>query len=299
MAQANFDKQLEKMKSADGFIAALDQSGGSTPKALAAYGVAEDQYNGEDEMFDAVHAMRTRIITSPSFDSNRIVGAILFEQTMDRQIEGKGTADFLWEDKGVVPFVKVDKGLAPLENGVQLMKPMPELDELLDRAVESNVFGTKMRSRIESYNEEGIDAIVAQQFEVGRQIADKHLVPILEPEVDINAEDKDKIEQYMLEQFNKHLAEWPAGVPLMFKITIPTTANLYADLMKHDDVVRVVALSGGYSRDHANELLAQNEGLIASFSRAFADGLTYQQTAEEFDATMKESVDAIYEASAK
>lgn len=299
MAQEHFAKQLEQMKNVKGFIAALDQSGGSTPKALASYGVAEDTYNGEDEMFDAVHEMRTRIIKSPSFDANYIIGAILFEQTMDRKIDGQYTSDYLWNEKNVVPFVKVDKGLADLENGAQLMKPMPELDALLDRAVERNVFGTKMRSRIESYDEKGIADIVAQQFEVGKQIADKHLVPILEPEVDINAEDKAKIEAKMLEEINKHMENWPTGVPVMFKLTIPTEANLYKDLMAHEDVVRVVALSGGYSRDHANELLALNEGLIGSFSRAFSQGLTFQQTAEEFDATMAESVKSIAEASSK
>lgn len=290
-------KQLERMKTGKGFIAALDQSGGSTPRALKAYGIAEDRYNGEDEMFDMVHAMRTRIIKSPSFTADKILGAILFEQTMDREIDGKKTGDFLWEEKGIVPFIKVDKGLAEEADGVQLMKPMPGLADLLERSVKRNMFGTKMRSVIHENNAKGIKAIIDQQFEVGLQIAKAGLVPILEPEVSIKSATKAEAEETMLVEINKHLENWPKEYPLMFKVTIPSKAGLYSDLMKHPNVVRVVALSGGYSRQEANEKLAKNKGLIASFSRALAEGLSDQQSDSEFDATMAESVDEIYQAS--
>ena len=292
-------EMLDRMTNGKGFIAALDQSGGSTPKALAAYGISEDQYSTEEEMFDLVHEMRTRIITSPSFTSEKVLGAILFEQTMDRDIEGKETPTYLW-DKGVIPFVKIDKGLADLENGVQLMKPNPGLDELLARAKSKGVFGTKERSFIKEYNEEGIAEAVKQQFEVGKQVAAHGLVPMLEPEVSIQAEDKAKIEEFMLQEIYKNLENnWEAGTPIMFKLTIPTKVNLYKELTQKPDVVRVVCLSGGYDADTANEKLAQNEGLIASFSRTFAAGLTADQTDEEFNAHMAETIEGIYEASIK
>lgn len=292
-------EMLDRMTNGKGFIAALDQSGGSTPKALAAYGISEDQYSTEEEMFDLVHAMRTRIITSPSFTSEKVLGAILFEQTMDRDIEGKETPTYLW-DKGVVPFVKIDKGLADLENGVQLMKPNPGLDELLARAKSKGVFGTKERSFIKEYNEEGIAEAVKQQFEIGKQVAAHGLVPMLEPEVSIHAEDKAKIEEFMLKEIYKNLENnWEAGTPIMFKLTIPTEVNLYKELTQKPDVVRVVCLSGGYDAETANEKLAQNEGLIASFSRTFAAGLTADQTDEEFNAHMAKTIEGIYEASIK
>lgn len=300
MSQERFKEQLDRMTNDKGFIAALDQSGGSTPGALEAYGVGRDEYDTEDEMFDLVHQMRTRIITSPSFDSDYIIGAILFEQTMDREIEGKKSSLYLWEDKHVVPFLKVDKGKEDKENGVQLMKPIPGLDETLDRAKSLGVFGTKMRSVIYEYNEKGIADIIKQQFDYGRQIAAKGLVPILEPEVDIHSENKAKIESFMLEQVYKNLEDnWDDETPIMFKFTIPTEPNLYKDLIARDNVVRVVALSGGYSLDKAAELLAQNEGLIASFSRAFAQNLNVDQTEEEFDKAMAETSKIIYEASIK
>ena len=292
-------KQLEQMKNGKGFIAALDQSGGSTPKALANYGVPEDAYNSEDEMFDMVHEMRTRIVTSPVFDGERILGAILFENTMDRTIEGMDTADYLWEKKGVIPFLKVDKGLADPENGVQLMKPIPGLDNLLDRAVKKNIFGTKMRSVIKEYNEEGIRDIVKQQFDIGKQIAAKGLVPIIEPEVDIHAEDKAKIEKFMAEEIKKQIEALPEDTKIMLKLTIPTEANLYKPLMDYPQMVRIVALSGGYTREDANEKLAENEGMIASFSRALTEGLTAQQSDEEFNADLDKAIQSIYEASIK
>ena len=271
-------EQVKRMKEGKGFIAALDQSGGSTPKALAAYGVSEDTYSSEEEMFDLVHQMRTRIIKSPAFKSDRIIGAILFEQTMDRDIDGKKTPDYLWEDKGVVPFLKVDKGLADLENGVQLMKPMPELDSLLKRANERHIFGTKMRSVIKELNEEGIKAIVEQQFEVGKQILAADLMPILEPEVDIHSDKKEEIEEIMTKEIMDGLDKLPEGGQVMLKLTIPTKANAYSELIAHPKVLRVVALSGGYSREDSNKLLAENEGLIASFSRALSEGLKFYLT---------------------
>lgn len=287
-------KQFDQMKNNPGFIAALDQSGGSTPKALKAYGIAEDRYDNEDEMFTLVHQMRTRIITNPAFDK-RILGAILFEQTMDREIEGKKTGDYLWDVKGVVPFLKVDKGLAEEEDGVQLMKPIPGLDDLLKRAVERHIFGTKMRSVIKKADQKAIAKVVDQQFEIGAKIASYGLVPIIEPEVDIHIADKAEAEQILHDELEKHLNAFDK--PVMLKLSIPTKADLYADLMKHENVVRVVALSGGYSREEANELLKKNHGLIASFSRALAEGLFDSQSDEEFTKTLEASVKGIYEAS--
>ena len=289
--------QAKRMSEGKGFIAALDQSGGSTPKALAAYGVYEDKYSNEEEMFDLVHQMRTRIIKSPAFSQDRILGAILFEQTMDRDIDGKKTADFLWENKGVVPFLKVDKGLADLNNGVQLMKPMPELDALLARANERHIFGTKMRSVIKELNEEGIKAIVEQQFAVGRQILAAGLMPIIEPEVDIHSEQKAEIEELLKKEILAQLDKLPEGQQIMLKLTIPDVANTYAELIAHPKVMRVVALSGGYSREESNRKLAENHGLIASFSRALSEGLSADQTDEEFNAMLQATNDGIYEAS--
>lgn len=290
-------KQFDKMKNNKGFIAALDQSGGSTPKALAAYGVAEDSYKGEAEMFDLVHQMRTRIITSPAFDPDQILGAILFEQTMDSKIDGKYTADYLADEKNIVPFLKVDKGLADEENGVQVMKPMPELDSLLKRANERHIFGTKMRSVIKEPNTEGIKAVVDQQFEVGKQIIAAGLVPIIEPEVDINSPEKEKCEDMLKAEILKQLDNLEKGQDVMLKLTIPTKTNLYKELIDHPMVVRVVALSGGYSTDVANEKLKANDGLIASFSRALSQDLNANQTDEEFNTELKKAVDSIYEAS--
>ncbi len=290
-------EQAQRMTNGKGFIAALDQSGGSTPKALAAYGIAADSYQGEDEMFNLVHQMRTRIITSPAFDKQHILAAILFEQTMDREIEGKKTGDYLWDVKGIVPFLKVDKGLAAEENGVQLMKPMPGLDDLLKRAVERHIFGTKMRSVIKKASREGIKAIVDQQFEIGEKISKAGLVPIIEPEVDIHIADKAEAEAILKEEILKHLEK--VEKPVMLKLSIPSKDNFYEELIRHPKVMRVVALSGGYSRDEANELLARNHGLIASFSRALAEGLSAQQSDAEFNAMMKDSVDKIYAASIK
>ena len=290
-------EQLNRMQHDKGFIAALDQSGGSTPKALKAYGIDESAYHGDDEMFTRVHEMRTRIIKSPSFDKNEILAAILFENTMDRKIDGLFTADFLWDKKGIVPILKVDKGLAEEKDGVQLMKPIPDLDKLLDRANERHIFGTKMRSVIKEANEAGIRAIIDQQFEVGMQIVRKGLVPILEPEVDIHCPDKAKAETIMLGAIKEHLAKLPADAKIMFKVTIPTVDNLYEGIMKDPHVVRVVALSGGYSQDDANEKLARNHGLIASFSRALAQDLRVSQSDAEFDAVLKKAVDSIYKAS--
>lgn len=290
-------EQFLRMKQDHGFIAALDQSGGSTPKALKAYGVDESTYNNEDEMFDRVHEMRTRIITSPSFSGERILGAILFEKTMDNSIDGISTAEFLWSKKRVVPFLKVDKGLADLQDGVQVMKPMPDLDQLLDRAVQKGIFGTKMRSVIKSYDEVGIQRIVDQQFEVAKQIIAKGLVPIIEPEVDIHSADKAKIEQRLLKAIQVQLDNLSSDQYVMLKLTIPTEANLYRSLIEHPQVVRAVALSGGYSREEANRLLALNNGLIASFSRALAEGLSAQQSESEFDQMMADSIEGIYQAS--
>ncbi|MCG1010658.1 fructose bisphosphate aldolase [Salinicoccus sp. ID82-1] len=289
-------EQFDKVKNGKGFIAALDQSGGSTPKALLGYGVQEDAYSNEDEMFTLVHEMRTRIITSPSFNADQILGAILFEQTMDREIEGKYTAEYL-ADKGIVPFLKVDKGLADEKDGVQLMKPMPDLDQLLERANERGIFGTKMRSNILEPNEQGIREVVDQQFEVALQILNAGLVPIIEPEVNVYSENKEQSEKILREEIEKHLDQLEADQQVMLKLSIPTNANEYKSLIEHPRVVRVVALSGGYSRDEANEKLKKNEGLIASFSRALAAELNVNQSDEEFDKKLKEAVDTIYDAS--
>ena len=290
-------EQLNRMHFASGFIAALDQSGGSTPKALRLYGIEEDQYEGEEAMFDLIHQMRTRIITSPAFTSEHILAAILFEMTMDRQIEGQYTADYLWEKKGILPILKVDKGLAPLENGVQLMKPIPNLKELLERAQDRHIFGTKMLSVIKEANPAGIHAIVAQQFRIGLEIAKAGFVPILEPEVDITIADKEKCELLLKAEIQQQLAKLTEDVRLMFKLSIPTVDGFYSDLMEDPHVVRVVALSGGYSRKEANEKLARNPGLIASFSRALTEGLKAQQTDEEFNTLLKSSIQSIYDAS--
>jgi fructose-bisphosphate aldolase class I len=290
-------KQLEMMRNNKGFIAALDQSGGSTPKALRLYGVAEDSYSTQDEMFDLVHEMRTRIIKSPGFTSDRILAAILFEQTMDRTIDGVYTGDYLWEKKGVIPILKIDKGLAAEENGVQLMKPITGLNELLDRALERKMFGTKMRSVIKEYNPEGIKANIDQQFEIGKEVVAKGLVPILEPEVDIKAEDKGKIEDLLVKEVLKHLDALKPNQKVMFKFTIPTKPNLFKDIIAHPNTVRVVALSGGYTREEANRLLAENHNLIASFSRALTEGLKVDMTDDAFDKFLKESIDSIYQAS--
>lgn len=289
-------EQFNRMKNDDGFIAALDQSGGSTPKALKAYGVDEDQYSSEEEMFDLVHEMRSRIITSPSFNKERILGAILFEQTMDREIEGKYTGEYL-AGKGIVPFVKVDKGLADEENGAQVMKPMPDLDDLLRRAVERGMFGTKMRSNILEANESGIKAVVDQQFEVGKRIIQSGLVPIIEPEVSIHADDKEEIERILKDEIMNHLNELNEDEHVMLKLTIPTKANFYKELIDHPQVVRVVALSGGYTRRQANDKLKENEGLIASFSRALASDLKADLSDDEFNTSLNDAVEDIFDAS--
>jgi fructose-bisphosphate aldolase class I len=294
---SNFERQKAKFRNQPGFIAALDQSGGSTPKALKLYGIPESGYSSEAQMMDLVHAMRTRIITSPAFNGDRVLAAILFENTMDRQIEGRDTADYLWNVKRVVPILKVDKGLDAEANGVQLMKPMPDLDKLLARAKAKGIFGTKMRSVIKQANPAGIKAIVDQQFEIGQKIVAAGLVPIIEPEVDIHCPDKAAAEALLHDAIKAKLDQLPEGQLVMLKLTIPTKDNLYADLIAHPRVLKVVALSGGYSRHEANERLARQKGMIASFSRALTEGLTAQQSASEFDAALDESIDSIYQAS--
>ena len=295
MDSQTYSVMRDKMRDGHGFIAALDQSGGSTPKALKLYGIGEDAYSNEDEMFDLIHEMRTRIITSPSFTGDRVIGTILFEQTMDREIEGQGSADYLWKVKNVVPFLKIDKGLADEADGVQVMKPMPGLDQLLVRGRDKNVFGTKERSVIKLANEGGIESVVAQQFEVGRQVLGAGLMPILEPEVDINSPDKQKCEELLKASILRHLEDLDEAV--MFKLTLPSQDGFYTDLVKHPKVLRVVALSGGYSRDDANAKLARNPGVIASFSRALTEGLTAQQSDAEFDELLDSAIKSIYEAS--
>ena len=292
-------QQYEKVKSAKGFIAALDQSGGSTPKALGLYGIKPDAYTGEQQMFDLIHAMRTRIVTSPAFNGDRILGAILFEQTMDRDVEGRGTADYLWSVKNVVPFLKVDKGLADEANGVQVMKAMPGLDALLSRAKGKGVFGTKMRSVIKHANAAGIEEVVQQQFAIGKQILAAGLMPIIEPEVDIHATDKQGAERLLKASITKELDALPAGQQVMLKLTIPSVDDFYADLVKHPKVLRVVALSGGYSREEANTLLSRNHGVIASFSRALTEGLTAQQSDQAFNEALGAAIGSIYAASIK
>ena len=291
-------EQLAKVSSQAGFIAALDQSGGSTPKALRLYGVEESEYSGDDEMFDKVHEMRTRIITSPSFGGDRILGAILFEMTMDREIQGKPTAEFLWSEKQVIPFLKVDKGLADEADGVQVMKPMPGLDALLDRATSKGIFGTKMRSVIKSANEAGVKAVVDQQFEIGKRIIAAGMVPIIEPEVDINSSTKAEAEALLRSNLMEHITALGPDEKVMLKLTLPEEANFYAECIAHPNVVRVVALSGDYSRDEANRRLAENNGMVASFSRALSEGLAAQQSDEEFNATLDSSIAAICSASA-
>jgi fructose-bisphosphate aldolase class I len=291
--------QLAQMKNGKGFIAALDQSGGSTPKALSLYGVQPESYSGEAAMFDLVHQMRSRIIKSPSFTSERVIGVILFEMTMDRQIDGLGSAEFLWQKKNIVPFLKVDNGLAEEKDGAQVMKPIPELDARLTSALSHGVFGTKMRSVIKHANAAGVNAVVDQQFEIGKVICAKGLVPIIEPEVDIKCPDKAAAEDLLLAALIKQLDKLSDDQNVMLKLTLPEKAGLYTPLTKHPRVVRVVALSGGYSRDHANEVLAKNPNVIASFSRALSEGLTAQQSDAQFDATLNTAIQAIYEASIK
>ena len=290
-------KQATQMRSAPGFVAALDQSGGSTPKALKLYGVPEDAYSSEAEMYDLIHQMRSRIARAPAFTGKKVIGAILFEKTMDRDIGGKPSADYLWEDRGVVPFLKVDKGLADASDGVKLMKPIGGLDALLDRAVAKNIFGTKMRSVIDAANKAGIAANVAQQFEIGKAILAKGLMPILEPEVTISISDKAEAEDILLAEITRQLDALPDGQEVMLKLTLPTKANLYKPLVDHPKVMRVVALSGGYSRAEANEKLAQNTGVIASFSRALTEGLSADQSDEAFNAMIAATIDSIYQAS--
>jgi fructose-bisphosphate aldolase class I len=291
------EQQLQKMKSHPGFIAALDQSGGSTPKALALYGIKEGAWSNEDEMFAIVHEMRTRMITSHAFNGERIIGAILFENTMDRDINGQPTANYLWNVKGVVPFLKVDKGLDAEKDGVQLMKPMPALAELLEKAKSKRIFGTKMRSVIKQANEAGIKEIVNQQFELAAQIIAAGLMPIVEPEVDIHCPEKAKAEGLLKAAILEKLNELPQGQMVMLKLTLPEQDNLYADFVKHPKVLRVVALSGGYSREEANNRLRRNHGVVASFSRALAEGLSAQQSAAEFNATLDKSIQSIFQAS--
>ncbi|MDI4646960.1 fructose bisphosphate aldolase [Cohnella hashimotonis] len=292
-------EQLERIRTGKGFVAALDQSGGSTPKALLQYGVPENSYSGEEAMYAVVHEMRTRIIKSPAFDSQHILGAILFENTMDREIDGLLTADYLWEKKGIVPFLKVDKGLAELADGVQLLKPIDGLDALLARAVERRIFGTKMRSLIKEANPAGIRQVVEQQFAIGKQIAAAGLVPIIEPEVDIASADKAESEKLLKAELLSQLAALEPDVKVMLKLSIPTEDNFYAELIEEPHVLRVVALSGGYSQAEANERLARNNGLIASFSRALSEGLSAGQSDEAFNERLSESVRNIYEASIK
>ncbi len=290
-------EQLKQVTTGQGFIAALDQSGGSTPKALKLYGVEESAYKGDAEMFDMVHAMRSRIVTSPAFDGKRVIGAILFEATMDRQIDGVDAATYLWEKKHVVPFLKVDKGLNDEADGVQTMKAMPELDALLKRAVAKGIFGTKMRSVVNSANEKGIAAVLDQQFAVGQQILAAGLMPILEPEVSIGAADKKEAEALLKAGFLQRLDALPEGSKVMLKLTLPTVEGFFDELVAHKNVVRVVALSGGYPRDQANVHLSKNKGVIASFSRALTEGLSAQQSDAEFDAALDKAVESIYQAS--
>jgi len=290
-------QQFDKMRTGRGFIAALDQSGGSTPKALKLYGIPEDSWSGDDEMFDLIHDMRARIIKSPAFNGDRILGAILFEQTMDRQIDDLDTGDYLWSKKNIVPFLKIDKGLDAEADGVQLMKPMPGLDELLERGVAKNMFGTKERSVIKLANPKGIQAIADQQFDIGAQVLRHGLVPILEPEIDIHSPEKAEAEELLKQALLSGLERVPDGQQLMFKLTLPETDGFYTELVGHPKVLRVVALSGGYSREEANARLSRNPGVVASFSRALTEGLTAEQSDEEFDAALDASVSSIFAAS--
>ncbi|MGI9336219.1 MAG: fructose bisphosphate aldolase [Gammaproteobacteria bacterium] len=290
-------QQRDKVKDGKGFVAALDQSGGSTPKALALYGVSENEYSGEEEMFDAIHAMRTRIVTSPRFNGDRIIGDILFEKTMDRDIEDAPSPSYLWDTKGVVPFLKVDKGLADEADGAQIMKPMPGLDELLARAKAKSVFGTKMRSVIKLANPAGVGAVVDQQFEVGRQIVATGLVPIIEPEVDIHSPEKAQAEALLKTAIMAHLDKLGNGELVMLKLTLPESDNFYAECIAHPNILRVVALSGGYSREEANARLSRNKGMVASFSRALTEGLSAQQSDQQFNTALDQSIETIYRAS--
>jgi len=294
---STFDDQLQKAKTAKGFIAALDQSGGSTPKALALYGIPEDAWSGDDEMFRLVHEMRTRVATSPAFNGDRILGAILFENTVDRDIQGKPSARYLWQDKNVVPFLKVDKGLAAEENGVQVMKPIPSLADQLAKANANEMFGTKMRSVIKQADPDGIAAVLRQQFEIGREIVAAGLVPIIEPEVDIHCPEKAKAEDLLVAGILDQLNALSPDQKVMLKLTLPEQDNLFADCIDHPNVVRVVALSGGYSREEATTRLARNHRMIASFSRALAEGLSAQQSDEEFNAMLDRSIQSIFDAS--
>jgi fructose-bisphosphate aldolase class I len=293
----SIQEMTAKIGEGQGFIAALDQSGGSTPKALKLYGIEENEYSGEEQMFDLIHEMRSRIMTSPAFTGEKVIGAILFEMTMDRMVEGKPTPSYLWDVKGVVPFLKIDKGLEAEENGVQLMKPMPGLDDLLARAFKLGVFGTKERSVINAANPEGIKAVVDQQFAVGDQVIAAGLMPILEPEVTITIADKAEAEAILREEILKHLDAMPEDKQVMLKLSLPTEANFYKPLVDHPRVLKVVALSGGYARDEANDILSKNTGMIASFSRALSEGLSAKQSDEEFNATLAVAVDGIYKAS--
>jgi fructose-bisphosphate aldolase class I len=291
------DEQLQKMREGDGFIAALDQSGGSTPKALKLYGISEDSYSGDDQMFDLIHEMRARIIKSAAFNGDRILGAILFEKTMDRKIDDLDTGDYLWSRKNIVPFLKIDKGLEAEADGVQLMKPMPGLDDLLERGVAKHMFGTKERSVIKLANPAGIQAIADQQFEVGRQVLGHGLIPILEPEIDIHSPEKAEAEELLKAALISGLEQVPDGQQLMFKLTLPETDGFYQELVDHPKVLRVVALSGGYSREEANARLSRNPGVVASFSRALTEGLTAQQSDEDFDTLLDDAVSSIFAAS--
>ena len=297
MASQAQQAMLDKLKTQTGFIAALDQSGGSTPKALRLYGIEESEYTSDEEMFNLVHEMRTRIITSTPFSGERVLGAILFENTLDREIEGMSSAHYLWQKKRVIPFLKVDKGLAEESNGVQVMKPMPGLDALLAKAVAQDVFGTKMRSVVKLANHQGIKDVVAQQFEVGKQILAAGLVPIIEPEVDIHSPQKAEAEALLKLEILTQLNLLNEGQEVMLKLTLPTEANFYKELVDHPRVLKVVALSGGYSREEANAKLAENQGMIASFSRALTEGVSAQQTQEEFEATLDTAIEGIYQAS--
>lgn len=294
MTNAAMAKQMSEQ---DGFIAALDQSGGSTPKALKLYGVPEDAYSNDAEMYALIHAMRARIIKSPAFTSEKVIGAILFERTMDGEIDGVPTADYLWDKRGIVPFLKVDKGVETEQNGVQMMKPMDGLDALLERAGKKNIFGTKMRSVINAANKDGIEAIIAQQFEIGNQVLAHNLMPILEPEINIKIADKAEAEDLLLASVQRHLSNVPAGKQIMLKLSLPTKPNQYKALVDDPRVMRVVALSGGYSRQEANSLLSKNDGVIASFSRALTEGLSQSQTDAEFDAMLADGINTIFEAS--
>ena len=293
----SFDQQLEIVKNREGFIAALDQSGGSTPKALKAYGIEESEYNDDIEMFDRIHEMRTRIITSQSFSGTRILGAILFENTMDRSIDGMGSADYLWNVKGVVPFLKVDKGLADERQGVQLMKPIDGLGSLLDKALGNRIFGTKMRSVIKSADEDGINAVVDQQFEIGSEILQAGLMPIIEPEVDIHSPEKSACEGLMRDAILRNLELLSEGETVMLKLTLPEEDNFYSGLVESEKILRVVALSGGYSREEANARMSRNSGVVASFSRALTEGLSAQQSQSEFDSLLNSSIQSIFDAS--